>query len=292
MANSNCPICDGAGRRKFSVHTPYLDNSQIYDVMRCGACDHIWCVGDISDALLQRIYSGSFHQTSQQLAGDGEDVPSPVVANAKARAAWLRDLGLVGRLLDVGAGNGYFVREANHAGFDAEGMDLSEKAVATARTLSVKVARGDFMSDDLPASTFDVVTMWDVLCGFPDPQAAMRRAAMLLRPGGKLVFTVADGSSWIARWSGRYWPLLIPPVNLHYFSRESIQRLLTAHGMEMCQFEPRGKQLSVRFVWQKVLRMLRLAPLETKIAAHIPLGWQIRLNLGDIATVVADRKVG
>lgn len=239
--------------------------------------------------MLDRIYSGTFHQTAQQL-GDVES--SPIVANAKARALWLKELGLTGELLDVGAGNGYFVHQATLAGFDAQGIELSDAAAETARKLGANVSRCDFMSEELSAGRFDVITMWDVLCGFPDPVGAVRRANALLRPGGAFVFTIADARSRMARWSGRYWPLLIPPVNLHYFTRDSLSYLLGANDFEMQHFEHHGKRLSVRFLWQKALRTLRIAPLEESFARFIPLNWQVRLNLGDIATVIAVRKTG
>jgi SAM-dependent methyltransferase len=272
------------------VRTPYLDGRETYQLWRCDTCDHQWCTGDTSDDLLNRIYSGTFHQTAQQ---SGDVASSPIVANAKVRADWLtRELDLTGKLLDVGAGNGHFVQQASLAGFDSQGIELSDEAAETARAMGANVTTRDYMSDELTAGQFDVVTMWDVLCGFADPVGAVERAKALLRPGGAFVFTVADAGSRMARWSGRYWPLLIPPVNLHYFTRESVDRLLGEHGFEMQRFEHHGKRLSVRFVWQKALRTLRVSPLETRFAKFIPLSWRIRLNLGDIATVVAVRKTG
>lgn len=290
MAIKSCPICGTPARQRMSVSTPYLERRQRYDVLSCPECRHIWCLGDTSAALLHRIYSESFHNTSQQLAKEHarkEDKHSPIVQNAAWRAEWLCGLGLVGTLLDVGAGNGYFVREVSNAGFTAEGIDLSADAAATAASIGVAVRTGDFLATDFLRHSYDVVTMWDVLCGFPDTHSVVAQVRELLTPEGMFIFTVAEGSSWMARWCGRFWPLLIPPVNLHYFSPESIERLLEQHGMAMVRYEYQGKWLSVRFLWQKALRTLHISPLETAIANHIPLQWRVRLNLRDIATVVA-----
>jgi SAM-dependent methyltransferase len=251
----------------------------------------MWCVGDTGQEVLERIYSDDFHRSSQQLAMDDQDDPlmqsSPVVENARNRARWLKSLRPGGRLLDVGAGNGYFVGTARRQGFDAEGIDLSAQASAAAHALGVKVHAGDFLRSEEVVGLFDIVTMWDVLCGFPDPHQALARARSLLAPEGLMVATICDRTSIMARLSGRCWPLLIPPVNLHYFSRESMNRLLATHGFSTMSFFHDGKRLSVRFVGQKLIRTLQLAPLERPVARLIPASWQITMNLGDIATVVA-----
>lgn len=289
MGNEPCPICRTPGSKRSSTFTPYLTRKQVYDVYRCPECRHVWCVGDTSDELLHRIYSTSFHQSSQQLAEAQTQASrglSPIVRNAVWRAHWLKDMGLSGKLLDIGAGNGYFVKEAATVGFAAEGIDLSTDAGARAALIGATVWTGDFLKTNFP-NQYDLVTMWDVLCGFPDPHKAVQRVRELLSPDGAFVFTVAEGSSRMARWSGKFWPLLIPPVNLHFFSPESIELLLNQQGMVLDRYQRQGKWLSVRFLWQKALRSLRLSPLERATAGLIPLQWRVRLNLRDIATVVA-----
>ncbi len=287
---SSCPICNCADTRRLRVvPTPYLDRSLLYDVMSCTDCDHMWCVGETGSEVLERIYSTDFHGSSQQLASSGGNARSPVVENAWTRAAKLTSRSRTGRLLDVGAGNGYFVDAARRHGFDAEGVDIAPEAAVVAARNGVKVHVGDFQQmKDLPGY-YDIITMWDVLCGFPDPHKAMARVGDLIAPGGFFVATVCDRSSRMARLSGRFWPLLIPPVNLHYFSRDSMNRLLAAHGFSTVDFHHEGKSVSLRFVGQKLLRTLRLAPLEGALAPLIPSGWRVTLNLGDIATVVATR---
>ncbi|MBR2692327.1 MAG: class I SAM-dependent methyltransferase [Aquamicrobium sp.] len=288
MAVDKCPICGGSGSLQMSVSTPYLDKQQRYDVLQCSVCRHRWCAGDTSDALLTEIYSKSFHQTTQQLAeNQSRNSSSPIILNSKARAEWLCQQGHSGTLLDVGAGNGYFVREANEVGFKAEGLDIAEEAAVRAASLGVTVRIGNFLADDVKVGKYDVITMWDVLCGFPDVNAAIAKVARHLEPGGALVLTIADGQSSTSKLAGRYWPLLIPPVNLHYFSEASTKRLLESYGMEILSYKAQGKWLSVRFLWQKLLRTLRITPLETVVSGFISPHWKVKLNLGDIVTVVA-----
>lgn len=282
-----CPICDAArARRLFMRRSPYsAARGRRYQAWRCGACEHLWCEGDATDALLRDIYQGNFHASSQQSAADSV---APVAVNARARAARLVEQGMSGRLLDIGAGNGFFVRSAMEAGFAAEGIELSPAAAEAARAMGADVKAGDFLTGAV-AGPYDVITMWDVLSGMTDPHAVLARVAQLLKPGGYFVATVADGAAPVARLLGRFWPLMIPPVNLHFFSRTSLRYALERHDLSPTGWRHDAKCVALRFVGQKLARVLGLHALDSAAARLIPVRLTLSLNLGDIATVAARR---
>jgi hypothetical protein len=70
------------------------------------------------------------------------------------------------KLLDVGAGDGRFVRAANVSGIKAKGYDVIEEAAQNLRM-------SNLYSDD--PSGCDAVTFWDVLEHMEDPGAWLRR---------------------------------------------------------------------------------------------------------------------
>ena len=287
--SSSCPICRSSGAiRHFEVRSPYRVAVDPYVVWRCPVCAHSWCEGDTSPALLAAIYSGAFHDTAQQSAGDFNG-PSPVAVNARARARWMKSLGLSGRLLDVGAGAGFFVLAARQEGFEVSGIDLSPVAANKAEAMGVAVRQGDFLAEAGVAGALDVITLWDSLCGMTDPHACMMRVSDQLAEGGICILTVAAGQSPIARMTGRFWPLLIPPVNLHFFSRQSLERLLSEHGMRLTSYRAMGKRVAVRFVVQKLFRSLGVRGADAWVDRIIPATWSIDLNLGDIVTALAIR---
>lgn len=287
--SSSCPICRSSGAiRRFEAKSPYPVAVGLYVVWRCPACAHGWCEGDTSPVLLAAVYSGAFHDTAQQSAGRSAG-SSPVAVNARARAGWMRSLGLSGRLLDVGAGAGFFVRAARDEGFDASGIDLSPTASSKAEAIGVRVRQGDFLAGPGEPGSLDVITLWDSLCGMTDPRACMARVSEQLAEGGVCILTVADGQSLIARITGRFWPLMIPPVNLHFFSRSSLERLLSEQGMRLTSCQAKDKRVSMRFIVQKLLRSLGVRAADGWVERIVPASWSIDLNLGDIVTAVAVR---
>ena len=103
-----------------------------------------------------------------------------------------------GRLLDIGCGEGTFVRLAGQYGWDAWGVETSMEAVAAARSLGLNVELGRFSTEGvakLPFYTegFDVVTLWNVIEFFPRPLEQLREIARVLAPGARLFVRTPNG---------------------------------------------------------------------------------------------------
>lgn len=86
------------------------------------------------------------------------------------------------KLLDVGAGNGVFVRVArSDFGLDAWGQDLAEQSDGD------HVHVGALEAVAFPTASFDVVTVHDVLEHVPDPLAFLREIKRVLVDGGRII---------------------------------------------------------------------------------------------------------
>lgn len=280
-----CPVCRGMATSKIhELQSPYID-SLSYTVFRCSQCGHRYAVGPISPEILDQVYGAVFHSTSQQrAAGPG----SSISINATQRVRWLTENGLRGKLLDVGAGRGYFVKKASSV-FEAQGIDYSKNATEYGRELGICLLSGDFLEKNYDSESFDVLTFWDVLASMTNVHATVEKSAHILRKGGHAVFTLPMGDSLACRIAGKRWPLWIPPVNLHYFSKNSVIELLDKHGFEIVRMEYLAKRVSANFLLLKLARSFGLKRLEGSLASS-SFSWAIPINLGDILTVMA-RKV-
>lgn len=281
---TSCPVCDrGNARDLFSLESPYIDQL-FYLIRHCSGCGHRYAIGSVTEQILGEVYGAAFHASSQQQA---DSPSSAVMLNATRRAQWLGKCGLQGKLLDVGAGRGYFVKAAQRL-FDARGIDYSPNATEYGLSLGVAMDSGDFLQAPYEAGTFDVLTFWDVLASMVNVRSTMSHAVKLLRPGGYAVLTVPMGDSLACRLSGKRWPLWIPPVNLHYFSKQSLECLFRESGFEIVRMECQGKRVSLNFLLLKLARSLGLRGLEHALAS-LPLRWAVPVNLGDIQTVLVRR---
>jgi 2-polyprenyl-3-methyl-5-hydroxy-6-metoxy-1,4-benzoquinol methylase len=280
-----CPICHSSQVTTFaSLYTPYGDRKERYQVYVCNDCGHGFARGRLDPDFLAGIYSDGFHQTSQQEASNKS---LPIYVNARARVAWLMSKGLSGRLVDIGCGNGAFVEVAS-GHFSASGVELSSSAVRFAKTKGLDVIEGDLVGIDFGAAKFDVITLWDVLAGFPDLSSVMTKCVSLLKPSGVLVASLPMIGSVAARVLRSRWPLLIPPVNIHFFDRRSIRAMAAQYGLNVIEIRPMAKKVALNFLLTKAMRSLKMFGL-AGLAAKIAPAWPVSVNTRDIAYVVFQR---
>jgi SAM-dependent methyltransferase len=102
------------------------------------------------------------------------------------------------RVLDVGCGSGYLARELAQRGARATGVDLSPRMIEHARSVERRAPLGiDYhavdaqrVADEFEAGTFDLAAACVSLQDMPDPAAALRAVAAVLRPGGRFVASI------------------------------------------------------------------------------------------------------
>src|SRR5205807_803790 len=157
-----------------------------------------------------------------------------------------------GALLDVGAWVGYLVAEAAERGWTATGIEPSTFASGFARErVGVDVRTGGLFDTELPAGSFDAVTMGDVIEHLVRPDAALRRAADLLRPGGVLWLALPDAGSRVARVMGRRWWSVIP-THVQYFTRASAATLLRRCGYGVLEVGTAPKAFTVGYYLDRI----------------------------------------
>lgn len=96
------------------------------------------------------------------------------------------------RVLDVATGPGYVAAAAARRGAEVVGIDFAEAAVAVARQQypDITFATGSAEELDFPAARFDAVLMNFGLLHLAQPELALSEAQRVLRPGGRVAFTV------------------------------------------------------------------------------------------------------
>lgn len=141
-----------------------------------------------------------------------------------------------GRLLDVGCGNGQWAAwlRDNIPGWEAEGVEINPYAAAQAReAYKLKVHVGHLEEVGLEAENYDMISFWHSLEHVYSPQATLREAHRLLRPGGWVGIELPNIESWEARLLKEKWYHLAPPVHLYHFSADTLQAMLVECGFQV-----------------------------------------------------------
>jgi len=210
-------------------------------ILRCRACRHRWMWTSkteqrrIEQAVYTHDYAGYradpvFEQAIRTLL-DSEIVPR---------------LPQQARILDVGCGSGDFLTAAKERGLRPKGIDVSEDGAGLCREKGLDAMAGDFLTENFE-TTFDAVTMWDVIEHLRDPGAFFERTRHLLRDGGLFIGKVpgfgnvsVELSRRVPRLAGM---LLGAPDHVQYFTRSSLDALLRRTGFEVEWLQPRANRL-------------------------------------------------
>ena len=104
------------------------------------------------------------------------------IENHRPAAGW-------GSMLDVGCGDGLFFDRLACFG-EVWGVESDESLVSADSRHRARIHLGPFDSTFEPGRRFGLVLMLDVLEHLPDPVGAVRKAAGLLEPGGRVLITV------------------------------------------------------------------------------------------------------
>jgi SAM-dependent methyltransferase len=153
-----------------------------------------------------------------------------------------------GRLLDVGCGSGAFLARMKALGWEAEGVEPDEQAVAVARAAGPRVTQGTVF--DLPADArFDAVTLSHVIEHLHDPGLTLRRIHSLLEPGGTLWIATPNLRALGHRRFAANWLHLDPPRHLVLFTPDSLDALL-----RRCGFVPAGSPPHAPAAWPSMVQ--------------------------------------
>ncbi len=256
---------------KIKIRCKVCDSNQIaffvckngFNLYRCAQCSlkFVYPVPNVTD----QIYSSDYFSGAEK----GFGYVSYDEDKEAMREVFLSYLDKIesitknkGKLLDIGAANGYFLGLAKSRGWDVCGVEISEYAANQARQNGFDVITGTMKDAKISPNSLDVVTMWDVIEHFIDPVAEMNMIVNILKPGGLLIVNTPDGNSLFARILGSKWHQLIPPEHLFYFNPYALVLFLKKYNLKPIVCSKIGKKFTLQYVsqiasnWQNMFRWL------------------------------------
>jgi len=236
--NPACPICSHRNLRKFSADASDVEpKSASIHIVECKSCGFAWQYPlqrnqQESIAFFQRAYKGALNAQTSYFRPEykRETVQFQVEFLTRIRRQ-------PGRLLDFGAGAGFFAQAAAAKGWKVTAVDPALSMDNVQHENAIELIRGTF--DDIPEGrSYDAVTMWDVIEHVADPYATAVAAKNLLLKDGCLIVEAPNyRSAERIRQDQHWWGY--QQDHKWYFSPDSMEKLLRHVGFTRFAFADR-----------------------------------------------------
>jgi len=197
-------------------------------------------------AELRRYYPGGYWRVPNQ------DALPPMVErwrrfalrdHVRFTAKAIQASSATGLLLDVGCGEGLFLRMMREAGYQGIGLSFALGAAGVAWECNgVPTVCGSLSDAPFADGSCAAVTMFHVLEHLYEPASYLRSAHRLLHPDGRLIVQVPNSACWQFLLLGERWRGLDVPRHLWNFRAADLEILLDRCGFEVL----RTKHFSLR----------------------------------------------
>ena len=230
----SCYVCDAQTQRP-AFERRYVGH--VFRWVRCTGCGLIYQNPKLSRESLHRVYSSPQYWEAGDARPPGgrlgyaDYVRGDVyrLRQARSRMAIVARFVVPGsRILDVACATGFFVKVARDCGMDARGIDLSAAMARFGReTYDIEIEVADFDLMEVPAKSFDSITIWGSDSNFCNPRDTFEKVRSVLRDGGFLFFNFWDFDHPARALLGDF------KMNynaLYYFNRSNLSLLLERTG--------------------------------------------------------------
>jgi 2-polyprenyl-3-methyl-5-hydroxy-6-metoxy-1,4-benzoquinol methylase len=239
--HTSCPVCDSADIYPVLTARDHTVSKEIFEIAECKNCTARFTQNIPDSDSIGRYYQSenyiSHSNTSKGLVNRLYHRVRKITLTQK-RALVESETGLKnGSLLDVGAGTGLFVNVMRAAGWKVTGLEPDKSARNRAREMNILLNDSKDLFN-LPAASFDAITMWHVLEHVHDLHGYLQQLKKLLTSSGKLLIAVPNYTSADAAIYKEFWAAYDVPRHLYHFSPKSMELLLNRHGFTLKATHP------------------------------------------------------
>ncbi len=239
-----CPLCGSTSIKKRYTCKDHFATGELFDIYECIDCSFVFTQGAPDEREIARYYESpeyiSHSNTQKGLLNKLFHVVRNIML--KRKAGLIKKLTFLksGKLLDYGAGIGYFADKMVQKGWEVTAIEKSEKARKAAfENLGLEMLPEESMSQQ-KEGYFNVVTLWHVMEHIQEPDNLWEQIYRVLDESGIAVVAVPNCSSFDAEYYQEHWAAYDVPRHLWHFTPSTINEMARRHNfiMERCYTMP------------------------------------------------------
>jgi SAM-dependent methyltransferase len=240
LLDRQCPVC-GSNDKSQVAYPARIDEDKLdgfafasrklpeymhLQLVKCPVCSVLYA----SPALAPEFLASAYRDASYD---SDEEAEYAAATYAHQLDSILESLGDRGVALEIGAGNGAFLRHLRKAGFrEVIGIEPSRQAADKAdETIRPLIRLEMFQASNFAPASISLISCFQTIEHVADPRGLCSQAYQLLRPDGAIFLIAHDSRSWVTQMLGEKSPIF-DIEHLQLFSTDSLRFLLAACGFE------------------------------------------------------------
>ena len=233
-----CPICDTNKYSKVGQKYSLGSKSILVSILKCTTCKHLFTFPIPTQSELNNLYKSQ----SDEVLGTGWVENYLIEESNPVTSKIVNLISLINpnSILEVGCGNGAFIREIRRMNFSAYGVEpgswIEEDNIYSDL---------DALPNDL---YFDCVVIQDVLEHVENPLDFLLQILKRTENSTEVIITVPAGDSAEANKFGVDWEMVRPFGHLHYFSNTSINIMASKLDLKVKKIQKFRRELRSKSV--------------------------------------------
>lgn len=181
--SDSCPICESGSPQFLCLTNNSHSSTKLISHYRCASCGLVFVGNKFDDEELGEAYGG-LDSTEYYSEIRTENLRKMDLAAKRLKELLKKQ----DRIIDIGTGDGSFIRVLSEAGFEDLSCHEIPGTDLTAIASIAKSVYSDYDYGSIPSASFDAVTMLDVLEHVRDPRSLLENCLRILKPGGIVYF--------------------------------------------------------------------------------------------------------
>lgn len=247
-----CICCTNRLENKISNYTYYCDN-----------CDY-WCSSLKPNLQSEILNFENSHTENTEIDISHLDAIRLHNFNQLINHFNCFDYPVKPKILDIGCGSGLFVELLLSNGYDALGIEPNATMFKAAESRNIPIRMGFFPDVLSPKEKFEVITLNDVFEHLEHVEELLDNLHKHLTANGRIVINVPNSKGIVFNISkilvklgisspwDRLWQKMFYTPHLHYFSYDSLFRLLVKKGFQPVQSNVRLSTITLKGLWKRI----------------------------------------
>ena len=225
-----CPVCDSNNKKQ-------LFTKWGFKYVTCKECTHVFVENSIKEEKLLELYADSLSDELDRKTQESKFFQIYWYSIYSKYLEYAAECGIEsGKILDVGAGSGSFLKSINSNSFELFATEFSDSSAENLKNIvdeknyyhQIKIEDIDF-----GGIKFDLITMWGVLEHIYNPKSVLKKIANILTVKGLFIALVPNFSSRAIKILGITTPTLNPRGHIQNYTDLSIKKLAEDSGLRL-----------------------------------------------------------